>query len=50
VLVPAASPSFSPTPQLVPPGYVPDGEAVSARVARHAPSANDEAQRKANGS
>jgi SAM-dependent methyltransferase len=50
VLVPAASPSFSPTPQFVPPGYVPDGEAVSARVARHAPSANDEAQRKANGS
>jgi SAM-dependent methyltransferase len=50
VLVPAASPSFSPTPQFVPPGYVPDGEAVSARVARHASSANDEAQRKASGS
>jgi SAM-dependent methyltransferase len=42
VLVPAASPSFSPTPQFVPPAYVPDGEAVSARVTRAAASANDD--------
>jgi SAM-dependent methyltransferase len=47
VLVPAASPSFSPTPQFVPPGYVPDGEAVSVHAARSAASANDETTRKA---
>jgi SAM-dependent methyltransferase len=41
VLVPAASPSFSPAPRFAP-EVVPDGEAVSARVRGAAASANDE--------